>query len=104
MGKNTTIEEVGNLIGNTVAHKILARKTNKPESTNSVEAEEIEYRAQAAKKSKEYNWNRLDISQIKQKALKKVISKFESKYKDIKITKEEVEKLIQDEIDKILID
>lgn len=102
MGKNSVIDEMGNLIGNTVVHRILAEKTNRPESLNFLGAEEVEYRAQARRKSKEYNWNESDILQIKEKALKKIRSKFEGRYTDVSVSKEEMEITLDEEMNKLL--
>lgn len=102
MGKNKVIESLGNLIGNTIVHKVLIRKTSKPESVEHLEAEEIEYRSQAAKKIKSYNWNESDIKLLKEEIKKKFENKFNSKYNDIDISKENVNELIDEEIEQIL--
>ena len=94
---------MGNLVGNTVVHRLLAEKTNRPESTDFLWAEEVEYRAQARKKSQEYNWNDSDILQIKEKALKKIKNKFEGRYADVSASKDEIEKMVDEEIKKLLI-
>lgn len=102
MGKNSAIEELGSIIGNTVVHKILGEKTNRLESTNFLGAEEVEYRAQARKKNKLYNWNTADLQQIKEKALKKIKNKFEVRYADISLSEKEAERLVNEEIKSIL--
>ena len=102
MGKNSAIEELGSIIGNTVVHKILGEKTNRPESTGFLGAEEVEYRAQARKKGGAYNWNQMDIQQIKEKALKKIKNKFSVRYADVSFSEKEAEKIVDEEIKSIL--
>lgn len=102
MGKNSAIEELGSIIGNTVVHKILGEKTNRLESRGFLGAEEVEYRAQARKKGKLYNWNTADIQQIKEKALKKIKSKFSVRYADVLFSEKEAEKLVDEELKALL--
>lgn len=102
MGKNSAIEELGGIIGNTVVHKILGEKTNKPESTSFLGAEEVEYRSQARRKGKAHNWNTTDLQQIKEKALKKIKNKFNVRYTDISFSEKEAEKLVDEELKTLL--
>lgn len=102
MGKNSAIEELGSIIGNTVVHKIIGEKTNRLESKGFLGAEEIEYRAQARKKGKLYNWNALDIQQIKEKAVKKIKNKFSIRYADVSFSEKEAEKLVDEELKTLL--
>lgn len=102
MGKNKVIESLGNLIGNTIVHQILIRKTVKPESVKHLETEEIEYRSQASKKIKLYNWNEEDIGLLKEEVKKKIENKFKNKYIDVSISEENLDELIDKEIEQIL--
>ena len=103
MGKNRAIESLSKLIGNTIVHKILVEKTSRPESTNYLESEEIEYRSQAIKKSKLYNWNERDIKLLKEEIAKKIENKFKDKYADIQVSEEEIRKLMDEEFEQLRI-
>jgi len=102
MGKNSAIESLSKLIANTIVHKLLGKKTTRPESTNYLESEEVEYRSQAEKKSRLFNWNEKDIEIIKEETLKKINNKFKNKYTDVQIPKEEIKKLIDEEIGQVI--
>ena len=102
MGKNSAIESLSKLIANTIVHKLLVEKTTRPESTSYLESEEVEYRSQAEKKSKLFNWNKGDIDIIKEEASKKINNKFKNKYLDIQVSKEEIRKLIDEEIRQVI--
>jgi len=102
MGKNSVVESLSSLIANTIVHKILISKTSKPESTNHLESEEIEYRSRAIKKSRLYHWNYKDIKLIKEEIENKIENKFKNKYTDIKIPKEKIKKIIEEEIEQLL--
>ena len=83
-------------------HKLLVEKTTRPESTSYLESEEVEYRSQAEKKSGLFNWNERDIETIKEEASKKINNKFKNKYLDIQVSKEEIRKLIDEEIRQVI--
>jgi hypothetical protein len=102
MGKNSIIESLSSLLANTIVHKILISKTSKPESLHHLESEEIEYRSQALKKSRLYNWNSDDLELIKEQIKNKIDNKFKSKYTDIQVSKEEIKDLIDKELDQLL--
>ena len=102
MGKNSVIESLSNLIANTVVHKILISETSKPESVNHLEAEEIEYRTQAIKKSRLYHWNDADIKLVKEGIKKKIENKFKNKYTDVKVSKEKIREMIDEEAGQLL--
>jgi len=102
MGKNSIIESLSSFIANTIVHKILISKTSKPESASHLEAEEIEYRARAIKKSRLYNWNDGDIKLIKEETKKKIENKFKNKYTDIEVSTEKVKEFIDEEIEQLL--
>ncbi len=102
MGKNSIIESLSSLIANTIVHKVLISETTKPESINHLESEEIEYRSQAIKKSRLFHWNNADIVLLKEKINMKIENKFKNKYTDIKVPKEKIKKLIDEEIEQLL--
>ena len=98
MGKNNVLNSLSSLLANTIVHKILIGKTSKPESTSHLEFEEIEYRSQAIKKSRLYNWNDKDVSILKGEITKKIENKFKNKYIDVKVSEDMIRRLIDEEI------
>src|SRR3989344_1503325 len=70
MGKNRTIKIIGGIIGVMVAHKILLKFTNKPESLNYLMSEVSNYRNNIQDWIREYNWNAEDKKRIKDEAMK----------------------------------
>lgn len=60
MGKNRVIKILGGIIGGMVAHKILLKYTNKPESVNHLQSEVSNYRDNALDIANEFNWNEED--------------------------------------------
>jgi len=71
MGKNRTIKILGNIIGNVVAHKIVVRHTNKPESVKRMSHEIEAYGNNAAELALESNWNDKDKLGISEETMKK---------------------------------
>ncbi|MEK6855063.1 MAG: hypothetical protein AABX73_02465 [Nanoarchaeota archaeon] len=102
MGKNSVIESLSRLIANTIVHNILIGKTSKPEAVNHLESEEIEYRAQAIKKSGLYHWNNEDVARIKEEIKKKIENKFKNKYTDVIVPKDKIKELIDTDIKDLL--
>jgi len=90
MGKNRDRESLIRKIVNILSHEIVARHTNRPESTHFLNSEIIEYRSDAEKTAETHNWNSADKEYIKEKSLKKVIEKLKEKYSDVKYTEQEV--------------
>jgi hypothetical protein len=68
MGKNNTIASLSNIIGGMVAHKILLKYTNKPETKNHLEGEVKNYGNSAFDLASQYNWNQEDKERIKQES------------------------------------
>lgn len=83
MGKNRTRESLVRKIVNIIVHEIIAKQTNKPESTHFLSSEIIEYRIQTEKTSEEYNWNSDDKEYVENKAVKMIKSRLASKYPDV---------------------
>ncbi len=99
MGKNRTIKIIADLIAGMVAHKILLRYTNKPESINHMQSEINNYRGTITDFSEEFNWNEDDKITIKQETIKSIKNELNrSHFNDVKFPENEPEKLI----DKIL--
>lgn len=98
MGKNSVIKTLGKRIGNVVLHNLLIKYTNRPESINHLQNEEITYRDAAIKDAKKYNWNEEDKQAIKVQAIEFIKNKKDKKYTDIYFSTDEVDKLVEEEI------
>ena len=57
MGKNRVRKSLIRGIVNIIVHEVLAKHTNKPESTHFLSSEVIAYRGQTRKIANEFNWN-----------------------------------------------
>lgn len=90
MGKNKVIDTLTNIIGNIIAHKIVAKHTNHPESINFLNSEVLTYRDSAIEKALEYNWNNQDLEIIKYNSLEKARKILETKYSDVSFKEEEL--------------
>ena len=98
MGKNSDIESISNSLSKTILHKILIEYTNKLESTIHLINEEIEYRGQSMKKIDRRTLNNEDKKKIKDKVLIKIINKLKSKYSDIKVNRDTIKRIVDEEI------
>ncbi|MEK6850549.1 MAG: hypothetical protein AABX85_03165 [Nanoarchaeota archaeon] len=98
MGKNSVIKTLGKRIGNVVLHNLLIKHTNRPESINHLQNEEITYRDAAIKDAKKYNWNEEDKQAIKTQSIEFIKDKKDKKYPDIHFLTNEAEKLVEEEI------
>lgn len=90
MGKNRVRGSLAGIITNIIVHKIVARHTNRPESSPFLEAEIIEYIGQAKKASEEFNWNDEDREYIEHKSIKQAMEILGRKYPDVEYTEKEV--------------
>jgi len=102
MGKNSTRESLAREMTNVVVHEILTVHTNRPEAVPSVKSEAIEYRSNAEKILKKFNWNADDKSYIKNKALKMIKEKMASKYPDVKYSEQEAINRLKKIIEEIM--
>lgn len=102
MGKNRTINILGNILGNIVLHKILVRYTNKLESLHHLKSEVEAYMNNALEQASEFNWNDSDIEEIRLEALTNFKRDIEKYYPDVKFPIDEAEKLIEEILDEIL--
>lgn len=102
MGKNRDIESLIRLITNTIAHEIVAKHTNKPESKHFLNSEVVEYRGQTEKMTEQHHWNNEDKERIKEKSLKKIKEKLAVKYSDVSFSIKEIEKLLDEKINELL--
>jgi hypothetical protein len=102
MGKKSVIKSLGNVIGNIVLHKILVKYTNKPESLHHLKSEITAYSDNASDLASGFNWNDLDIEEIKQEAYSNFKRDIEKYYPDVKFPEEEAEKLIEETLNDIL--
>ena len=98
MGKNSDIESISNSMSKTILHKILIQYTNRAESTNHLINEEMEYRGQSMKKIDKRILNNEDKKKIKDKVLIKIINKLKSKYSDIKVNRDTIKRIVDEEI------
>ena len=103
MGKNRDRESLIRLIVNTIVHKIVLKNTNKPESKHFLSAEIIEYKGQTEKMAEQHHWNENDKGYIREKTLKKIKEKMENKYSDVDFIIKEVKRLVDIEMDEILV-
>lgn len=102
MGKNRNIESLIRLITNTIAHEIIVKHTNKPESKHFLDSEIAEYRGQTKRMAEQHTWNDKDKEHIKEKSLKKIKEKLAFKYPDISFSIKEAEKLLDEKINELL--
>ena len=98
MGKNSVLKTLGKRIGNVVLHRLLVNHTNIPESKSHLQNEENEYRNEAIKDSREYNWNEEDKRLIKNMAIEFIKNKKEKRYNDVDFSLDEAKKLIDEEM------
>ncbi len=102
MGKNNDRESLIRLIANTVVHQIVAKHTNRPESSHFLESEIIEYQNQTQKAALKHNWNVEDKEYIEREALQKIREKLDSKYTDVSYEEDETIKTLKGLIDEIM--
>lgn len=98
MGKDRVKESLIREIANLVVHEIVAKHTNRPESSHFLNSEVIEYRNRAEKTAEEYNWNEEDRNNIEKKALQMIKEKLAAKYSDVKYSEQEIIKKLNDMI------
>lgn len=101
MGRNKDIESISSSLANTILHVIIAVHTNKTESINHLNKEEIEYRAQSLKKINEMNLTDNDKKAIKEKIIRKIKNKLVSKYPDISVSEESINNAANEELELI---
>lgn len=101
MGKNSVIKSLGRNLGNAIAHKIVSKYTNIPNSANHMGNEAVEYRDNAIKIAKEFNWNQDDKEEIKKEVLKNFNSKMKNKYANVKFPIEEANNLIDEAVSEV---
>ena len=101
MGKNRVIKSLARWIGNVVMHKLLLKRTSKPEAAGHLKSEIEEYGIDAFEKAQEFNWNEQDKKEIEEKAKERVENLIKN-YLDIRYTEKEVEELIKETINELL--
>lgn len=102
MGKNRVIKSIGRCIGNVVLHKILVERTNKPESTNHLESEVLEYGFNVFEKTQMFNWNENDKIKIKEFAIKRTHNLIKN-YPDVSFRNKLIEKIINETMDDLML-
>ncbi|MBI2630232.1 hypothetical protein HYW76_03955 [Candidatus Pacearchaeota archaeon] len=98
MGKNSDIESISNSISKTILHELLIEYTNKPESLNHLEKEEIEYRGQSIKKIDKAGIDEEDQKIIRIKVVNKIANRLKIRYPDILISGDVIEKKVDEEL------
>lgn len=97
MGKNRVIKNLGGVIGGMIAHKILLKHTNKPESVNHLKSEVSNYRDNIQSMADEFNWNEDDKKRIKEEALKSLKSEIKQPhFNNVKFPKEEISEFLEE--------
>jgi len=89
MGKSRYIQIIGGLIAGMVAHRILVRYTNKPESIHHIESEIENYRGIIADYLTEFNWSDSDKKDIRLEFKK-------PHFNDVKFPATEIDRLIDE--------
>jgi hypothetical protein len=102
MGKNRVIDTLTSIIGNVIAHKIVAKHTNKPESVNFLNSEVLTYRDSAIEKALEYHWNADDLKIIEEKSLEKARKILKNKYLNVLFKEEELKEISEETLKEIL--
>lgn len=103
MGKNQTIKIIGRLIGGMLAHKILSKYTNRPESMHHLNSEVDNYSGAIFDHLLEYNWSSYDKEMIKKESEKSLkLSLKESHFSDVKFPESEISKLLNETIKEYL--
>jgi hypothetical protein len=98
MGKNRDRDVLIRFLINTVAHKVVRKNTNRPESRDFLSSEIIEYKSRAMKMAGQHTWNLEDLKYIKDKALKGILDKLKLKYSDVNYDLKEVEDFLDEEL------
>ena len=102
MGKNRTIKIIGGIIGVMVAHKILLKFTNKPESVNHLMSEVSNYRDNIQDWIREYNWNAENKKRIKDEAIKCLKEELkEPHFNDVIFPKEAITNFLDETMNEI---
>ncbi|MBI2452229.1 hypothetical protein HYV50_04110 [Candidatus Pacearchaeota archaeon] len=102
MGKNRDRKSLIRVIVNLVVHEIVAKHTNKPESTYFLNSEIIEYRSQAEKTSEKHNWSMEDKGFVEKTVLKMIREKLFRKYSDVRYSEQEVIKKLKELVKEIM--
>ncbi len=87
---------------NTVVHETVARHTNRPESSHFLNSETIEYKSQAEKMAREFNWNDEDREYIAYLVLEKAKDKLSMKYADVEYAEDELVEAVRKAIREII--
>ncbi|MEK6860152.1 MAG: hypothetical protein AABX54_05050 [Nanoarchaeota archaeon] len=97
MGKNRTIKNLADLMAGMIAHRILTKYTNKPESIHHMESEINNYREIISNFRMLFNWNSDDKKRIfeeTRKSLEKELKK--EHFRGVKFPSSEKEKILNE--------
>jgi hypothetical protein len=95
MGKNSVLNSLGRCVGNVAFHKMLLICTNKPESKKHLSDEIRDYGENVNEKAAEFVWNEEEKLEIKDKAVKRVISLIQN-YPDVVFDKSKIEIFVEE--------
>ena len=98
MGKNSDIISISNSLSVTILHEILIEHTNRQESVPYLTKEVIEYQGQSIKKINKVNLNDTDKKRIKEKVVRNIKNRLNSKYSDIKVSQKEINNKVDEEL------
>jgi hypothetical protein len=97
MGKNRTIKTIADLIAGMIAHRILTKYTNKPESTHHMESEINNYRGIIINFKSQFNWNSEDKKNILEESKKSLENELKKPhFNDVKFPSSEKERILNE--------
>lgn len=99
MGKRGIIQSAINIVVLISYHKILYKQGEKLESKRHLENEIKIYTEDGFEKTQEYKFNEIDLEEIKEKSVRRVLNVLTNKYPDVKFTKKEVYEFVEDTMD-----
>ncbi|MFH1324375.1 MAG: hypothetical protein ABIH64_03950 [Nanoarchaeota archaeon] len=102
MGKKQAIRSLANSIALISTHKLLVEHTNKPESIKHLKDEVADYSNDAFEKSREYNWTKEELEEIKAVSIKETKNRLK-KYQDITIKESDIPEAVIDTMQELLL-
>ena len=103
MGKTQDIKSLASSVGLAAAHKVLIKKTTKPESSKHLSDEIRDYGFDAFEKAQAHNWTKEEIEQISAKSIKRALRILEA-YDDIKFDNKEANAAVKDTLQELLVE
>ena len=103
MGKTQDIKSLASSLGLAAAHKVLVKKTTKPESSKHLSDEIRDYGFDAFEKAQAHNWTREEIAEIKEKSVKRALRILE-RYEDIIFDNQDVNEAVKDTLQELMLE